>query len=187
MATARRMLLGLAMWLGTLAQAQTFSLQVENDSLAYLVLRTDSTTDRWRLAFPVYQICTGDVDGDGQEDALVGVVKSTRFDKKAARRHPARLQNRQRQGMHIASHYRRTIRGARARMAEIRTRRTAFHRKRRASRGGTTGVRTPIGALYAPLLFQPTNANNHSKPHNYEKNHSFPYDADHHYWIVGTG
>ena len=86
MATARRMLLGLAMWLGTLAQAQTFSLQVENDSLAYLVLRTDSTTDRWRLAFPVYQICTGDVDGDGQEDALVGVVKSTRFDKKAARR-----------------------------------------------------------------------------------------------------
>jgi hypothetical protein len=86
MATARRMLLGLAMWLGTLAQAQTFSLQVENDSLAYLVLRTDSTTDRWRLAFPVYQICTGDVDGDGQEDALVGVVKSTRFDKKTARR-----------------------------------------------------------------------------------------------------
>jgi len=78
--------LGLAMWLGTLAQAQTFSLQVENDSLAYLVLRTDSTTDRWRLAFPVYQICTGDVDGDGQEDALVGVVKSTRFDKKTARR-----------------------------------------------------------------------------------------------------
>ena len=86
MATARRMLLGLAMWLGTLVQAQTFSLQVENDSLAYLVLRTDSTTDRWRLAFPVYQICTGDVDGDGQEDALVGVVKSTRFDKKTARR-----------------------------------------------------------------------------------------------------
>lgn len=80
------MLLGLAMWLGTLVQAQTFSLQVENDSLAYLVLRTDSTTDRWRLAFPVYQICTGDVDGDGQEDALVGVVKSTRFDKKTARR-----------------------------------------------------------------------------------------------------
>lgn len=78
--------MGLAMWLGTLAQAQTFSLQVENDSLAYLVLRTDSTTDRWRLAFPVYQICTGDVDGDGQEDALVGVVKSTRFDKKTARR-----------------------------------------------------------------------------------------------------
>lgn len=80
------MLLGLAMWLGTLVQAQTFSLQVENDSLAYLVLRTDSTTDRWRLAFHVYQICTGDVDGDGQEDALVGVVKSTRFDKKTARR-----------------------------------------------------------------------------------------------------
>ena len=80
------MLLGLAMLLGTLAHAQTFSLQVENDSLAYLILRTDSTTDRWRLAFPVYQMCTGDVDGDGQQDSLVGVVKSTRFDKKTARR-----------------------------------------------------------------------------------------------------
>ena len=67
------------MLLGTLAHAQTFSLQVENDSLAYLILRTDSTTDRWRLAFPVYQMCTGDVDDDGQQDALVGVVKSTRF------------------------------------------------------------------------------------------------------------
>ena len=80
------MLLGLAMLLGTLAHAQTFSLQVENDSLAYLILRTDSTTDRWRLAFPVYQMCTGAVDCDGQQDALVGVVKSTRFDKKTARR-----------------------------------------------------------------------------------------------------
>ncbi len=86
MAGARGMLLTLALLATPLAQAQTFSLQVENDSLAYLVLRTDSTTDRWRLTFPVYQMCVGDVDGDGSKDAMVGVVKSTRFDPKLARR-----------------------------------------------------------------------------------------------------
>ena len=80
------MLLGVMLALATLTKAQTFSLQVENDSLAYLILHTDSTTDRWRLSFPVYQMCVGDVDGDGQVDALVGVVKTTRFDKKKGRR-----------------------------------------------------------------------------------------------------
>jgi hypothetical protein len=42
-----------------------------NDSLYYL--------NQWRLPYPVYQFQTGDVDCDGQPDALVGVVKSTRF------------------------------------------------------------------------------------------------------------
>ena len=79
------MLLGLLL-LGTMARAQTFSLKVENDSLAFLVLQTDSTTDRWRLPFPVYRMCEGDVNGDGQTDALVGVVKATRFDQRVARR-----------------------------------------------------------------------------------------------------
>lgn len=80
------MLLGVMLALAMLAKAQTFSLHVENDSLAYLILHTDYTTDRWRLSFPVYQMCVGDVDGDGQDDALVGVVKTTRFDKKKGRR-----------------------------------------------------------------------------------------------------
>ena len=34
----------------------------------------------------MYRFCTGDVDGDGSEDALVGVVKSTRYHKEIGRR-----------------------------------------------------------------------------------------------------
>lgn len=53
------------------AQAQGFVLRKEHDSLFWL--------NDWRLPYPVYQFQTGDVDGDGSEDAMVGVIKSTRF------------------------------------------------------------------------------------------------------------
>ena len=69
-----------------LAGAQTYSLETVNDSLSYLLLTTEKGTDRWRLTFPVYQMAVGDVDGDGSEDVLVGVVKTTRFDPVMARR-----------------------------------------------------------------------------------------------------
>lgn len=39
-----------------------------------------------RLPYPVYRYCTGDVDGDGKEDALVGVIKKTRFHREMGRR-----------------------------------------------------------------------------------------------------
>ena len=39
-----------------------------------------------KLPYPVYRFCTGDVDGDGSTDALVGVVKNTRFHQEVARR-----------------------------------------------------------------------------------------------------
>lgn len=55
-----------------------FSLRQEHDSLFWL--------NDWRLPYPVYRFCTGDVDGDGSEDALVGVVKSTRYHKEIGRR-----------------------------------------------------------------------------------------------------
>ena len=48
-----------------------FELRKEHDSLYWL--------NDWRLAHPVYQFQTGDVDGDGREDAMVGVIKKTRF------------------------------------------------------------------------------------------------------------
>lgn len=67
-------------------QAQTFSMETKSDSLSYLVLATDSTADRWQLPYPVYQFQTGDVDGDGSIDAMVGVVKKTRFHRELGRR-----------------------------------------------------------------------------------------------------
>ena len=67
-------------------KGQKFTLQTVNDSLSWLVLTTDSTEDRWRLPYPVYQFQTGDIDGNGIEDAIVGVVKSTRFYPEPARR-----------------------------------------------------------------------------------------------------
>ena len=59
-------------------EAQHFELRKEHDSLYWL--------NDWRLPYPVYQFQTGDIDGDGREDAMVGVVKSTRFHPEKARR-----------------------------------------------------------------------------------------------------
>ena len=58
--------------------AQGFELRKQNDSLYWL--------NGWRLPYPVYQYQTGDVEGDGREDAIVGVIKATRFYPEKARR-----------------------------------------------------------------------------------------------------
>lgn len=71
---------------GTISLAQTtgmredngFTLRKEHDSLYWL--------NDWKLPYPVYQYQTGDVDGDGHIDAIVGVIKSTRFYPEKARR-----------------------------------------------------------------------------------------------------
>ena len=80
-------LLTIGCWLfAANAFGQKFALEQENDTLSFLTLKTDSTSDQWRLPYPVYQFCTGDVDGDGSIDAMVGVVKSTRYYKEKGRR-----------------------------------------------------------------------------------------------------
>ena len=82
-----RWLTACGVWLlGMGCQAQTFMLAYRHDSLSVLTLTTDSTCDHWQLPYPVYRMATGDVDGDGSEDALVGVVKSTRFHPEKGRR-----------------------------------------------------------------------------------------------------
>ncbi len=66
-----------------------------NDSLSHLILETPSpngerqrgtVSDVWRLPYPTFAFATGDVDGDGIVDALVGVVKPTRYDPRMGRR-----------------------------------------------------------------------------------------------------
>lgn len=68
------------------SRAQTFSLEKMSDSLAVLTLTTTNGVNRWRLPYPTYRFATGDVNGDGMTDAMVGVVKRTRFYKDAGRR-----------------------------------------------------------------------------------------------------
>lgn len=40
----------------------------------------DSLTDSWPLQYPVFKLTKGDVNNDGNEDVLVGVIKATRRD-----------------------------------------------------------------------------------------------------------
>ena len=75
-----------ALWATGNLAAQTFSIETVNDSLNYLTLKTDSTTDKWPLPYPVYRLDTADVNGDGRTEALVGVIKSTRFYPQKGRR-----------------------------------------------------------------------------------------------------
>lgn len=58
---------------------KSFELWQESDSLYWLTVNGGNKTSGWRLPYPVYQFQTGDVDGDGSEDAMVGVVKATRY------------------------------------------------------------------------------------------------------------
>ncbi len=57
-----------------------FSLEKQNDSLYNLAIKTDSLIDIWELPYPVYQFHVGDIDNNGKKDAMVGVIKKTRFD-----------------------------------------------------------------------------------------------------------
>ena len=83
----RQTLIVLGLILATTLLAQTsehtqtkgaFTLKKLHDSLYWL--------NDWKLPYPVYQFQVGDVDGDGREDAMVGVVKATRFYPEKARR-----------------------------------------------------------------------------------------------------
>ena len=61
-----------------LCERDGFTLKKAHDSLYWI--------NDFRLPYPVYQFQTGDVDGDGSTDAMVGVMKATRFYPTKARR-----------------------------------------------------------------------------------------------------
>ncbi|GAA3657721.1 hypothetical protein [Flavivirga jejuensis] len=63
-----------------------FSLVSENDTLHYVQIKTDTTINNWQLPYPVYQFQVGDVDNNGKDDILVGVIKTTRFDSTMSKR-----------------------------------------------------------------------------------------------------
>lgn len=68
------------------AWGQTFQLERQSDSLTLLRLADSLGCDVWRLPYPTFAFATADVDADGVTDALVGVVKPTRFDPRPVRR-----------------------------------------------------------------------------------------------------
>lgn len=75
------------------ADSAVFSLRQVNDTLHVLELRSpgheagnEEKVSKWPLPYPVYQFQTGDVDGDGKTDAMVGVIKSTRYFPEKGRR-----------------------------------------------------------------------------------------------------
>ena len=55
------------------ADSAVFSLRQVNDTLHVLELSSKQQVSKWPLPYPVYQFQTGDVDGDGKTDAMVGV------------------------------------------------------------------------------------------------------------------
>ena len=67
-------------------KAQDFTVERLGDSLYVLTLTTGEAVDRWRLPYPVYRMEIGDVNGDGTAEALVGVIKTTRFHPEMGRR-----------------------------------------------------------------------------------------------------
>ncbi|GAA4107342.1 hypothetical protein GCM10022393_02550 [Aquimarina addita] len=62
------------------------SLIKEHDSLYYIEIKSNELVDHWELPYPVYQFKVGDIDNDGKEDMMVGVIKTTRFDTVSGKR-----------------------------------------------------------------------------------------------------
>jgi hypothetical protein len=56
-----------------------YELESHHDSLHVIRLVTHDDTSCWSLPYKVFQFVQGDINGDGVEECLVGVVKPTRF------------------------------------------------------------------------------------------------------------
>ena len=69
-----------------ICQAQVFNIEHTSDTTAVLMLTTDSSRNEWQIDYPTYQFQQGDINGDGTQEAFVGVIKSTRFDSTTRKR-----------------------------------------------------------------------------------------------------
>jgi len=63
-----------------------YQLSSITDTLHYLQIKTDSTFDQWEIPYPIYQFQVGDIDNNGIQDLMVGVIKTTRFDRLFSKR-----------------------------------------------------------------------------------------------------
>lgn len=64
----------------------SFCIENVSDTLNYLVLAKNDTLNKWKLPYEIFRLEIGDIDGDSIVDAMVGVIKTTRFDKKLGKR-----------------------------------------------------------------------------------------------------
>lgn len=81
---------GLTIVLSALFGWSTACAEEENtfclDSVAPSKYKLRIGADVWPVDYPVYRFEMGDVNGDGETDAILGVVKSTRYDTVVRRR-----------------------------------------------------------------------------------------------------
>lgn len=62
-------------------QNQDFTITIEKNKINVLQCRqNDSIVSSWPLPYPVYQLQTGDINHDGNDDIAVGIIKATRRD-----------------------------------------------------------------------------------------------------------
>ncbi|MCI5057584.1 MAG: hypothetical protein MRY83_15835 [Flavobacteriales bacterium] len=80
----RSLLFGAILLVGCV-KTPKFELRDTNGS-AILALTTKQGTDAWPLPYPTYQFQVGDINNDGLDDALVGVIKKTRYDSSMSKR-----------------------------------------------------------------------------------------------------
>ena len=65
----------------------TISLEQKSDTTFALNLTiNDRFVSSWAINYPIYRFDFGDITGDGIPEIAIGVIKSTRFDPKAAKR-----------------------------------------------------------------------------------------------------
>lgn len=62
------------------------SIESESDSSHYILIDKEKNKKAWKIPYPIYHWEIADVDEDGCDEILVGVIKTTRFDPNPGKR-----------------------------------------------------------------------------------------------------